>query len=451
MRALTAWWNALFGARRFPSLWISNRDKNPPSHATTAGKSSVAKTIAREADTSVPLLGARRPLIDQSGGLAGFEFRLPSVVAERLGQKSNNVVIAAHLTALLLSTRATIEAGRTALVELPIALLSRPAVLRAVPSGVWLAITDADKPSMRTEYVSQTMAALKRAGAKLGSVAHPIPGCDFVVLDATNTTTMSLVELVATIRAARQEVEVVVTGVSDLGDLELLLNSGIDLAAGVVDTAKTVLERTPMSPRLQQICRLIHHVVSDEDLVETTRILRSEVELSYQLLRQVNSVAYRQPRPVESLDHAAMLLGRAGLYKWLTMLLLDGGNRRATSNALREIALSRACLLERLAGYDNASTTSRSVMFTLGLLSLLDVMMQTSMADALEKLPLAPVLRAALVEKSGELRPALELVQALERGDLTRAAELAWPYGGLQLVIAEANAAWVWAAQALRR
>jgi EAL and modified HD-GYP domain-containing signal transduction protein len=383
--------------------------------------------------------------------LAGFEFRLPPVVAERLNQQSDDVAIAAHATALLTSMRSTINAGRTALIALPIGLLSRPSVLEAVPAGVWLAITDADQPVMQTEQALEILTALNRLGAKLGGVGQPISGRDFVVLDASNIAATQLVEDVTAMRARWGEVKVIATGVGSIGDLELMLNSGINLAAGIVDTTTAVAERTPMSPRLQQICRLIHHVVSDEDLVETTRVLRSEVELSYQLLRQVNNAAGGMTRAVDSVDHAAMMMGRDGLYQWLTMLLLMGGSGRATSRALREIALSRARLLEMLAGSDAGSAVPASGWFTLGLLSLLDVMLQTTMEEALAKLPLAPTLRAALVDKSGELRPALELVQALERSDLTRAADLAWLYGGLETVIKDSDEAWRWAAEAVRR
>lgn len=422
-----------------------------PEHTAVVDEAASVTPAAPVVITSMPIFGARRPLIDQQGSLAGFEFRLPPSVAERLAQKSDDVAIAAHATALLTSMRATITAGRTALITLPIGLLSGPAVLEAVPAGVWLAITDAHQPTMQTERALETLTALNRAGAKLGGFGHPISGCDFVVLDATNMSTARLIEDVAAIRALWGEVKIIATGVGNIGDLELLLDNGIDLAAGVVDTTTTILERTPMSPRLQQICRLIHHVVSDQDLVETTRVLRSEVELSYQILRQANSAARGMSRPIDSVDHAAMLIGRDGLYQWLTMLLLTGGSGRATSRALREIALARARLLEILAGHDTANAPPASAMFTLGLLSLLDVMLQTTMADALDKLPLAPTLRAALVDKSGEWRPALELVQALEQGDLTRAAELAWPYGGLQKVIEDSDEAWRWAAEAVRR
>jgi hypothetical protein len=127
--------------------------------------------------------------------------------------------------------------------------------LEAVPKGVWLAITEADQSALQTASARESLSALNRAGAKLGSVGQPLSGCDFVLLDATDMAAPRVVEDVAAIRAVRGKVNVVATGIGSIGDLELLLTNGINLAAGIVDTSTTVLERTPMSPRLQQICR----------------------------------------------------------------------------------------------------------------------------------------------------------------------------------------------------
>jgi EAL and modified HD-GYP domain-containing signal transduction protein len=183
-----------------------------------------------------------------------------------------------------------------------------------------------------------------------------------------------------------------------------------------------------------------------------THVLRREVELSYQLLRHANAAAFgasgafASSRPLESVDHAATIIGRDGLYQWLTTLLLTSGKGRTTSRALREIALARARLLEVLSSYSGAPASG---MFTLGLLSLIDVMLQLPMQSVVDQLPLAPPMREALIDKTGAWRPALELVQALESGDLATAADLAWPYGGLQMVMEESDAAWRWAAEAV--
>ncbi len=418
------------------------RGPSQSGHVATAPRKG---TLVAGPDT--PVFGARRPLINRAGALAGFEFRLPPSVESRLATMQDSCANAAHITALLASMRSTIAANRVAVVALPISLLSRPAIIEAIPPGVMIAITDADQPVMQTTRAHETLTALNRAGAKLGGVGQPLSGCEFVVLNAERTTVGSLIENVGAIRALWGEVRIFVTGIANISDLELLLRYGVDYAAGVVDQTATLHERTPMSPRLQQICRLIHHVVSDDDFAGVSHVLRSEVELSYQLLRYVNSAGYGLTRPLESVDHAATVLGRDGLYQWLTLLLLNGGSGRATSRALREIALSRARLLEMLSGYNGASPSG---MFTLGLLSLLDVMMQSPMHEIIDQLPLAPALREALVNRSGEWRPALALVQALEQGDLTTAAALSWPFGGLQIVMEDSDEAWKWAAEASR-
>jgi len=397
--------------------------------------------------SAVPVFGARRPLIDKNGALAGFEFRLPSAVAERLTSAANATAAAAHVTALLASMQGSIAAGRTALISLPLSLLARPAVLAAIPPGVWIAVSDAGQPAVQRPRAHEALTALIRAGAKIGGVGRPISGCDFVVLEATAISAPALTENIAAIRAMWGEVQVVATGVSSITDLEYLLEHGVNLATGIVDHATAAEKRNPLSPRLNQICRLIHHVVSDDDFVEITKSLRGDVELSYQLLRHANSAAMGLTHQPESVDHAAMLLGRDGLYRWLTMLLLGGGSGRSTSRALREIALARARLLETLAGYNGASTSG---MFTMGLLSLIDVMLQIPMADALDQLPTAPAMREALLEGTGEWREALELVKALECGDLGNAAGLAWSFGGLPGVMADSDEAWRWAAETSR-
>jgi EAL and modified HD-GYP domain-containing signal transduction protein len=458
MQTIVTWWGSLLRALRVLLPLRLSGDSGKTAHRSKARQIADQHLRGNEAaDRSAspkltpmpatPVFGARRPLINRAGALAGFEFRLPTAVANRLALAQDSAANAAHITALFASMRPTIAAGRTAVIALPISILSRPTVLEAVPAGVMLAITDADQPAMQSVRAHETLTALNRAGAKLGGVGQPLSGCEFVVLNADQANVAGLLENVAAIRALWGDVKVITTGVRSIGDLEQLLRSGVDFAAGIVDQTTTVHERTPMSPRLQQICRLIHHVVSDEDFSGVTQVLRREVELSYQLLRYTNAAGFGNARPLESVDHAATILGRDGLYQWLTTLLLTSGSGRATSRALREIALARARLLELLSGYSGAPASG---MFTLGLLSLLDVMLQLPMDGVIEQLPLALPLREALIDKTGAWRPALELVQALESGDLATAADLAWPYGGLQIVMEESDAAWRWAAEAVR-
>ncbi len=134
-----------------------------------------------------------------------------------------------------------------------------------------------------------------------------------------------------------------------------------------------------------------------------------------------------------------MLLGRDALYRWLCTRLLAALPGRATARALQEIALTRALLFEQLAP---ACGVAPSVGYTVGMLSLLDVMAPMPMAEAIQPLNLPPATADALVHRRGPLGALLHLAGCLERGDLAGAAALAAPYGGPAAVLQAQDAAW---------
>jgi len=105
---------------------------------------------------------------------------------------------------------------------------------------------------------------------------------------------------------------------------------------------------------------------------------------------------------------------------------------------------ARARLLETLAR--ERGVAQPDALFTVGLLSLLDVMLQTPLAEALAPLNLGDAAHQALVEQRGEWHDYLALAIDLERHDLDAAATRAGPFGGLDHVLGCSEQAWRWAA-----
>ena len=103
-------------------------------------------------------------------------------------------------------------------------------------------------------------------------------------------------------------------------------------------------------------------------------------------------------QPVESVEQAVMVLGRAELYRWLSVLLTASGSGRKASRALREVALARARLLELLAP---AAAAPPAALFTVGLLSMLDALLRVPLAEALAPLQIAEPAREAIVAAPG--------------------------------------------------
>lgn len=393
--------------------------------------------------------GHRRPLLDKEGRLAGFEHCLPGREdAGRLHPRSleagGETVSGEQASWIVGAMALTTATRRRALAVLPSHVLDRPAILDQIRPGMMLALSDGPftQPA-RQELLS----GLRKRGAILGSVDVPRGGASFVVFDATGLERQALLDRARACRMAAPGAGVVATGIRTLDDLEAALHGGFEMAAGLFDRAAVRHEGGALAPDIQHICSLIRRVMSEGDTAELAREIRADVGLAYRLLQHANSPLLGLSRQVDSVDHALQLLGRQSLYRWLTMLLLVGGEGRPTSMALREITLARARMMEQLAPAVGAPPP---VLFTTGLLSLLDVMMQVPMAQALAPLKLPAEARAALIDGTGPWRPLIELARSLEAGQTIEAERLAADLGGSVRVNQVMHEAWAWAAEAAR-
>lgn len=436
---MASWLSRLFGGAPAPAA------RAPATGTARSGQSTDAPATgpASEAVTPVaPGFGVRQPLLDSEGRLAGFEIRMPVHRNLRTPVHDESVAMAARAVALMATARPLLQARQLALISLPLAVAARPSVLAHVPEGVMIALTDGP---WRTPESLAALAALRRRGARLGGVGVPMGGGHFVLLSGAQTDVVELAASAQKAKSAMPGIQVVATGVEHIDALEAVLATGVDLAGGQIDRRGDPRQNTPLSPRLKQISALMGRLLSDTELPDLAQALRADVTLSYQLLRHTNSAWMGLSRPAASADDAVMLLGRDGLFRWLSLMLLAGAASRPSSHALQEIALSRARLLETLAQARGEAVTPR---YTLGLMSLLNVMLQQPMAQALAPLNLPAPAVQALVDGQGPWADDLLLAQALESGDLERAAILAEGQGGLEAVSAAAEAAWRWAREA---
>ena len=142
-----------------------------------------------------------------------------------------------------------------------------------------------------------------------------------------------------------------------------------------------------------------------------------DVTLSYKLIRYVNSAIHALPNEVASIRHAIVLVGTRRISNGAGLILY--GQMNDKPNELMITATVRARMCQQLALATNQGNSEQ--FFTVGLFSVLDALLDRSMQDALEMLPLAPELKTALVEHQGPMGSALLCVTAYEVGDWDRA------------------------------
>jgi EAL and modified HD-GYP domain-containing signal transduction protein len=115
------------------------------------------------------------------------------------------------------------------------------------------------------------------------------------------------------------------------------------------------------------------------------------------------------------------------LYRWLTLLMFSSKKPSPLDNALRENALVRAKLAEKLAD-GRMPPKERDEAFVVGILSVIDALLEMPMSEALAQLTLPDAVSDALLNRQGRYAPYLKLAIACEESDQdtirTLAAEL---------------------------
>jgi EAL and modified HD-GYP domain-containing signal transduction protein len=150
--------------------------------------------------------------------------------------------------------------------------------------------------------------------------------------------------------------------------------------------------------------------ISFKGLVEH---VRNDLSLSYKVLRYVNSAYVGLPKRVDSIDHAARMVGIERIRTWATLIIMASGQTQAPE--LLVMALVRAKMCERLGHQLGANAPEKY--FTMGLLSVLEALYESPMQEILDKLPLLEDISDALVNGTGELGLVLSCVEAYEAGE----------------------------------
>ena len=200
---------------------------------------------------------------------------------------------------------------------------------------------------------------------------------------------------------------------------------GYELFQGYLFSRPETLTKTDVSASHLAIMRLLNlirdHRTNDRALESA---FQSDLALCYKLLRIVNAAAIGG-RGITSIPHAVRMIGRDALHRWLSVLLVASvGRKGSVSYELALTAMTRARMCEQIVAraYRRVDTGSA---FIVGLLSLLDVLLEIPMDTILAKLELSDAVKNALITRTGPLAPPLQLVEAYENGRWDAAQEIA--------------------------
>jgi c-di-GMP phosphodiesterase len=382
-----------------------------------------------------PAFIARQPIFNPKLEVVGYEllFRGRGYAADALiddAQRATATVVLNTLTELDMDR---VVADKTAWIN-----VSREFVLGGLIQAVPPSVAGLEVPE--TELFDEEMLAalgdLKAAGYRLALDDFRYrPGSD-ALIDLFDVVKLSMPELGR--QGMRDLVErlrpysglVLADKLGTRPDHEVCIAIGCDLFQGyffcrpaLVGTRGIAANRLAL---LQVVAALNDPAVQFSQLEQ---LIARDVALSFRLLRYVNSAFFGLRGDVRSIGQALALLGVENVRRWATLSTLASVDNKPTELTLTALIRARFC---ELAGGQRGSA-SPAELFTLGLFSVIDGMMDAPMHDVVASLPLADDMREALVQRRGPMGQLLDCVVALEAGDDGPASEIVGHAGELYL------------------
>lgn len=209
------------------------------------------------------------------------------------------------------------------------------------------------------------------------------------------------------------EFELLAEKVETYHEYQKMMDMGFSYFQGYFFARPEIIEKRGLSPSKLNLLQLLSLVAQAKcDFNEIESVLNKDVSLVYKLLRLVNSAAFGLQKEVNSIKQALVYLGESKLKRFLA-LLITANLADQKPLELTRLALTRARFAEMLAREVDESYAAPA--FLVGLLSLIDAILDEEMKVILSKLPLIQSINQSLIAREGPLAEFLRLIEHYER------------------------------------
>lgn len=362
---------------------------------------------------------SRQPVVDGEMRVAGYRVAYSSADGSDHGEES-----AARLLGDVLSGVGLEELVGASLAHLP---LSREALLAlgvppVRPDKVMLRI--AHDTALDPELAG-TIDALASRGYALS--LYDLPGAQFdssllerfgtVEIDFARWSAEEAALAVPRIQAGRAMP--LAAGLHDYTAFEQAKQFGFDLFTGpfYASRHRARVRKVPVG-EMGTLVSLAAMQSGSATIEELEKVIDRDVGLSVKLLRYINSAYVGLRGNITSIRQAVMMLGSRGVSRWALLVALTGGP--STPRELSVVGLTRARMCELL-GSDRQDVGSDQL-FTVGLLSVADALLDVPLETIVDELPLANDVGAALLRRDGPAGAILDAVVSYERGEFDAAS-----------------------------
>lgn len=242
---------------------------------------------------------------------------------------------------------------------------------------------------------------------------------DIIKVDMQLTTEQQRVELVRKHGPWRSRM--LAEKVETHGDFVQACEHGFVYFQGYFFRRPEILNTRDMPANRLNYLRMLQEVSRAElNVSGLEKLIKAEASVCYRLLRYLNSAVFGLKSEIHSVRHALSMLGERQVRRWVRLVAAVGAGQDKTSDLVLA-ALVRGRFGELL---QPVVEHGESDLFLLGLLSLIDAMLEMPMTEVLEKIPLDHETKAVLLGDPSALRPVYQLMLAHESGEWDASRQL---------------------------
>jgi c-di-GMP phosphodiesterase len=385
---------------------------------------------------------ARQPIFDRHTRLVGYELLF------RTGDEQGQAVIADH-------DDATSSVVLNTLTELTLERVvgPHPAWINVTRKFILDGLADA-LPAKRVtlellenqeidEVLGAAIKRLRERGYTIAlddfTVESPsaalLPLTDVVKIDVMALGVQGAADQLARLR--KFDVRAVAEKVETHEEFKACAEEGFELFQGYFFCKPEILRAKAIGTNKLSLLQLLAALQDPEiELKRLEELIGHDVALSYRLLRYINSAFFGLRTRVDGIGRAIALLGLSNVKRWATMTVFAGIEGKPRELLTMALVRGRMC---ELIGPD-LGQSSPDQLFTLGLFSVVDALVDAPMAEVLSAVPFPDDMRAALISGLGPKGDLLRSVLHWERGETREATKTGINPGRLAAAHTEALA-----------
>ncbi|MGV2872079.1 EAL and HDOD domain-containing protein [Colwellia sp. E150_009] len=222
------------------------------------------------------------------------------------------------------------------------------------------------------------------------------------------------------------EIKTIIEAIKDFPHIDLLaekvetyeeyeqaLQLGFKYFQGFFFAKPEMIKTKNLSPSQLAMAELLYETSKPElDLTNITGVFERDVTLSYKLLRYANSAIFRRQSEISTIKQALVMLGSSELKRFLGLMFAITANPGKPTELIK-LAMTRAKFCELIA-HDIKSKVDESTAFLIGLLSMIDAILDEELDVVLAKLPLAAEIKDPLLTRKGIMAAIIKLVEFIE-------------------------------------